>query len=64
MAEAERVSLQILIEDCAVSCEKMERKGKLDLLPSLEDKYIGTASTILKAIEKIEGLETRELDPF
>lgn len=38
--------------------------GQIDWLSSVDIKYVGMASTILKAISKLGGLEISELEPF
>lgn len=63
MTRAERNSLPVLTEDSSVSPEEKKRKGQLDCLSSVEDKYVGIASIILKAIPKMGGLETSEPNP-
>lgn len=63
-ARAERGSLQVPIENRAMSSEKKKRKEEIDCLSSLEVKYVAIASTILKAIPRMSALEISKLDPF
>lgn len=61
---ARRDSLQDLFGERAVSSEKKKRVAQLNYLSSLDDTYVCTASTILRTIGKLKGLQWSKLDIF